>query len=72
MSATRTIGITTDRKGDYLIDKRHLGERICLRLRQCTIDEAESRLKQELAHLEVQLAKQRVRYCADGGAGKGC
>ena len=36
MAATRTPGITIDTDGNYLIDKRHRGTRICLRLGQTT------------------------------------
>jgi hypothetical protein len=41
MAATRTLGITIDADGNYFIDKCHRGNRICLRLGQTTIEQAE-------------------------------
>ena len=44
MAATRTPGITTDTAGKYFIDKHYRGARICLRLGQTTIEQAEARV----------------------------
>lgn len=57
MAATRTPGITIDPGGNYFIDKLHHGTRICLRLGLRTIEQAELRLKREVAHAEVELAR---------------
>ena len=60
MAATRTLGITIDTHGSYLIDKRHRGSRICLRLGQTTIEQAEVRLKREIAHGDMDSVGQAV------------
>ena len=57
MATTRTPGITTDTDGNYFIDKCHRGSRICLRLGQTTIEQAEVRLKREVAHVDMELAR---------------
>jgi hypothetical protein len=57
MAATRTPGITIDAEGNYLIDKCHRDTRICLRLGQTTIEQAEARLKCEVAHVDMELAR---------------
>lgn len=57
MAATRTPGITIDAHGNYFIDKCHHGTRICLRLGPTTIEQAELRLKREVGHVELELAR---------------
>jgi hypothetical protein len=57
MVTTRTPGITMDADGNYFIDKRLSGTRIGLRLGQTTIEQAELRLKREVAHVEMELAR---------------
>lgn len=57
MPATRTPGITLDAGGNYLIDKRHQGARICVRLGATTLEQAELRLKREIAHVEIELVR---------------
>jgi len=57
MAATRTPGITIDANGNYFIDKCHRGTRICLRLGTTTLEQAETRLKREVAHVEMELAR---------------
>jgi len=57
MATTRTPGITIDADGNYFIDKCLSGTRICLRLGQTTIEQAELRLKREVAHVELELAR---------------
>lgn len=57
MAATRTPGITIDPDGNYIIDKLHHGTRICLRLGLCTIEQSELRLKREVAHADMELAR---------------
>jgi len=56
MAATRTPGITIDSDGNYLIDKLHHGARICARLGQITLEQAEARLKREVAHADMERA----------------
>jgi len=55
MAATRTPGITIDIDGNYFVDKHHRGARICQRLGQTTIEQAEAHLKREVAHVDVGL-----------------
>lgn len=50
-------GITIDADGNYFIDKCHRGTRICLRLGPTTIEQAGMRLKREVAHAHMQLAR---------------
>ncbi|MCW5657099.1 MAG: tyrosine-type recombinase/integrase [Burkholderiaceae bacterium] len=57
MAATRTPGITIAADGNYYVDKRHHGEPICLRLGPTTLEQAELRLKREVAHVEMELAR---------------
>lgn len=57
MAATRSPGITVDTDGNYLIDKLYHGARICVRLGQTTLEQAEARLKREVAHLAMELAR---------------
>lgn len=71
MTTTRTPGITTNTNGEFVIDKRHQGSRVSLRLGQTTIEQAEARLKLELAHVEVETemarrarARPLIRDCA--------
>lgn len=57
MAATRTPGITIDADGNVFIDKRHHSIRICLRLGRASIEQAELRLKREIAHVEMEQAR---------------
>jgi hypothetical protein len=57
MAATRTPGITINADGNYFIDKCRCGTRIYLRLGQTTLEQAEVRLKQEVAHVELELSR---------------
>src|SRR5207249_12027965 len=76
MAATRTPGITIDADGNYFIDKHHRGTRICVRLGQTTIEQAEARLKREVAHVDMEVARRAharplfrdcaARYLAQG------
>jgi len=54
MATTRTPGITTDAEGNFFIDKYHHGTRICLRLGMTTIEQAELRLRREVAHADME------------------
>jgi hypothetical protein len=58
MAATHTPGITIDADGNYFIDKLYHGARICIRLGQTTMEQAQARLKRELAHVDMELARQ--------------
>jgi len=57
MAATRSPGITVDTDGNYLIDKLYHGARISVRLGQTTLEQAEARLKREVAQLAMELAR---------------
>jgi len=69
MSTTHTPGITIDTEGNYFIDKLYHGTRICMRLGQTTIEQAQARLKREVAQVDVELlrrahARPLFRDCA--------
>jgi hypothetical protein len=75
MAATRSPGITVDTDGNYLIDELYHGARICVRLGQTTLEQAEARLKREVAHLDGTRAPSpftpavsRLRYPLPGPA----
>ena len=57
MTATRTLGITVLADGRRFIDKRHLGVRIGLRVGVVTQEQAEERLRTEMARVESDLAR---------------
>jgi hypothetical protein len=57
MSATRTPGIVVLADGRRFIDKRHLGVRIGLRVGAVTQEQAEERLRTEMARVESGLAR---------------
>jgi len=57
MSATRTPGIVVLADGRRFIDKRHLGVRIGLRVGAVTQEQAEERLRTEMARVESDLAR---------------
>src|ERR1700746_220374 len=54
MATTRTPGITVLADGRLFIDKRHLGVRIGLRIGTITQDQAEERLRVEMARIEYE------------------
>ena len=57
MAATRTLGITILADGRRFIDKRHLGVRIGLRVGSVTQEQAEERLRTEMARVECDGAR---------------
>jgi integrase len=57
MTATRTPGITVLANGRRFIDKRHLGVRIGLRVGVVTQEQAEERLRTEIARVKSDLAR---------------
>jgi integrase len=57
MAATRTPGIIVLANGRRLIDKRYLGVRIGLRVGAVTQEQAEERLRTEMARVECDLAR---------------
>ena len=57
MTATRIPGITVLADGRRFIDKRHLGVRIGLRIGAVTQEQAEERLRTEMARVESDLAR---------------
>ena len=57
MTTTRTPGITVLEDGRRFIDKRYLGVRIGLRVGAVTQEQAEERLKVELARVQCDLAR---------------
>ena len=57
MTATRTPGITVLADGRRFIDKRYLGVRIGLRVGTVTLEQAEERLRTEIAQVESDLAR---------------
>jgi len=57
MTATRTPGITVLADGRRFIDKRHLGVRIGRRVGTVTQEQAEERLRTEIARVESDLAR---------------
>lgn len=62
MAKTRTPGITVLADGRLFIDKRHLGARIGLRVGAITQEQAEERLRVEMARIEYeQERKARAR-----------
>ena len=54
MATTRTPGITVLADGRRLIDKRYLGVRIGLRVGAVTQEQAEERLRVEMARIEYE------------------
>lgn len=58
MATTRTRGISLDKDGTRTINKVHKGERIFIRLGKVSQDEAEQRLKEEIAARDD--AKRRI------------
>jgi len=57
MAKTRTPGITVLTDGQRFIDKRHLGVRIGLRVGSVTQEQAEERLRTEMARVECDVAR---------------
>src|SRR5437867_11378996 len=57
MATTRTPGITVLTDGTRFIDKRYLGVRIGLRVGTVTQEQAEDRLRTEMARLQCELAR---------------
>jgi len=57
MATTRTPGITVLADGRRFIDKRYLGVRIGLRVGPVTQDQAEERLRTEMARVECNVAR---------------
>jgi len=57
MATTRTPGITVIADGRRFIDKRYLGVRIGLRVGAVTQDQAEERLRKELARVQGDVAR---------------
>jgi integrase len=57
MATTRTPGITVLADGRRFIDKRYLGVRIGLRVGAVTQEQAEERLRREMARVESDLAR---------------
>jgi len=57
MATTRTPGITVLADGRRFIDKRYLGVRIGLRVGSLTQEQAEERLRGEMARVESDLAR---------------
>jgi integrase len=56
MATTPTPGIQINARGERIIDKRHRGVRIAMRLGRVSQDIAEQRLRAEIAHVDVELA----------------
>ena len=57
MAATRTPGITVLADGRRFIDKRYRGVRIGLRVGAVTQEQAEERLRKEMARVDLDLAR---------------
>ena len=57
MATTRMSGITVSSDGRRFIDKRYLGVRIGLRVGAVTQDQAEERLRTEMARVECDVAR---------------
>ena len=57
MTTTRTPGITVSQDGCRFIDKRYLGIRIGLRVGAVTQEQAEERLRTEMARVECDVAR---------------
>src|SRR6266851_1427043 len=57
MPTTRTPGITISTDGRRFIDKRHRGVRIGIRVGAVTREQAEERLRVEMARIEYELAR---------------
>ena len=58
MAKTRTLGITVLADGRLFIDKRYLGVRIGLRVGAITQEQAEERLRVEMARIEYERERQ--------------
>ena len=58
MAKTRTPGVTVLADGTRFIDKRYLGVRIGLRVGAVTQEQAEERLRTEMARVECDIARQ--------------
>jgi integrase len=61
MAATRTPGITLARDGRFFIDKRYRGVRIGMRVGAVDQQQAEQRLRTEMAQVDLELARQASR-----------
>ncbi|HEV8694912.1 MAG TPA: hypothetical protein VGQ93_12135 [Lysobacter sp.] len=61
MAATRTPGITMGADGRFFIDKRYRGIRIGMRVGPVTQEQAEQRLRREMAQVDLSLARQAHR-----------
>ena len=57
MATTRTPGITVSRDGCRFIDKRYLGVRIGMRVGPVAQEQAEERLRTEMARVECDVAR---------------
>ena len=57
MTTTRTPGITVLADGRRFIDKRYLGVRIGLRVGTVTQEQAEQRLRTEMARVQCDVAR---------------
>ena len=57
MAATRTPGITIGADGRFFIDKRYRGVRIGMRVGPITQEQAEQRLRTEMAQVDLDLAR---------------
>jgi integrase len=57
MAKTRTPGITVHADGTRFIDKRHFGVRVGLRVGVITQEQAEERLRTEMARVECDVAR---------------
>lgn len=62
MAATRTPGITTADDGRFLVDKRHRGIRIFIRMGATTQEQAEQRLHTEMQRIDVA-CRAKARPC---------
>jgi len=61
MATTRTPGITLARDGRFFIDKRYRGIRIGMRIGAIDQEQAEQRLRTEMAQVDLELARQASR-----------
>ena len=61
MATTHTPGITVDSAGRFLIDKRHRGFRIGMRVGSITQEHAEQRLSREIRRVDQNLAYRDLR-----------
>jgi hypothetical protein len=61
MAASRTPGITRSRDGRFFIDKRYRGVRIGMRVGAVDLEQAEQRLRVEMDHVDLELARAHSR-----------